>query len=96
MNMPDGALPLPEQRLTFHPFAELFPLLEGERFDALVDSIKRNGLREPIVLHEGRILDGRNRFRACEIADVKPRTVKFKGGDPTRASGPCWRSAWRT
>jgi N6-adenosine-specific RNA methylase IME4 len=82
MNMPDGALPLPEQRLTFHPFAELFPLLEGERFDALVDSIKRNGLREPIVLHEGRILDGRNRFRACEIADVKPRTVKFKGGDP--------------
>jgi N6-adenosine-specific RNA methylase IME4 len=80
--MPDGALPLPEQRLTFHPFAELFPLLEGERFDALVDSIKRNGLRDPIVVHEGQILDGRNRLRACEAAEVKVKTVKFKGGDP--------------
>jgi N6-adenosine-specific RNA methylase IME4 len=82
MNMPDGALPLPEQRLTFHPFAELFPLLEGERFDALVESVKRNGLRDPIVVHEGQILDGRNRFRACEAAEVKVKTVKFKGGDP--------------
>jgi N6-adenosine-specific RNA methylase IME4 len=71
-----------DAELKFHPFADLFPLLEGERFDALVDSIKRNGLRDPIVVHEGQILDGRNRLRACEAAEVKVKTVKFKGGDP--------------
>lgn len=50
----------------FHPLANLFPLLDGEAFKALVEDIKKNGLREKIKLHEGKILDGRNRYRACE------------------------------
>jgi hypothetical protein len=49
----------------FHPFANLFPLLEAEELRALKDDIARNGLHDPIVLHEGQILDGRNRFLAC-------------------------------
>jgi ParB-like chromosome segregation protein Spo0J len=50
--------------LEFHPLANLFPLMEGEEFDALVVDIKANGLFEPIILYEGKILDGRNRYRA--------------------------------
>jgi hypothetical protein len=50
----------------FHPLANIFPLLEGEAFKALVEDIKKNGLREKIKLHEGKILDGRNRVRACK------------------------------
>lgn len=55
-----------------HPFADAFPLIEGDEFDELVLDIKRNGLREPIILsHDRRVLiDGRNRFRACEAAGV--------------------------
>jgi hypothetical protein len=51
--------------LPHHPLAALFPLLDGDEFTALADDIRANGLREPIMLFEGAILDGRNRYRAC-------------------------------
>jgi hypothetical protein len=49
----------------FHPLADMLPLTEGEEFDVLVDDIKANGLHEQIILYDGMILDGRNRYRAC-------------------------------
>jgi hypothetical protein len=48
----------------FHPLADLFPLMEGEAFDELVADIKANGLNDEIILYEGVVLDGRNRYRA--------------------------------
>ncbi len=50
--------------LQSHPIADAFPLIGGTEFDALVADIKANGVHEPIVLYEGKILDGRNRYRA--------------------------------
>jgi ParB-like chromosome segregation protein Spo0J len=58
--------------IPFHPLAELFPLLEGEAFADLVEDIRANGLL-PTVLYEDKILDGRNRYRACQQAGVAPR-----------------------
>jgi hypothetical protein len=68
--------------IPFHPLADIFPLMEGEGFDALVASIKANGLREPIVIFEDMILDGRNRDRACAAAGVDPVFVPFRGNNP--------------
>ncbi|MGW7688898.1 DUF5131 family protein [Streptomyces asiaticus] len=57
-----------------HPFADAFPLIDGDEFTELVGDIKRNGLREPIILNHDKtiLVDGRNRWRACEEAGSDP------------------------
>ena len=68
--------------IEFHPIANIFPLIEGEEFKSLVDDIRQHGLREPIVLHnDGRILDGRNRYRACIAVGISPEIKQFNGTD---------------
>jgi N6-adenosine-specific RNA methylase IME4 len=58
--------------ITFHPLADIFPLIEGDDFDELVQDIRKRGLRERIELLDGRILDGRNRYLACVAAGLIP------------------------
>jgi len=65
-----------------HRVAMLFPMMEGVEYDALVTDIAANGLRSPITLLDDRILDGRNRARACQDAKVKPRFEQYGGDDP--------------
>jgi hypothetical protein len=73
----------PARALGVHPAAALFPLMKGPEFGLLVEDIDEHGLREPIVMHQGLVLDGRNRLRACEIAKVEPRFVEWEGvGSP--------------
>jgi ParB-like chromosome segregation protein Spo0J len=70
--------------LEFHPLANLFPLLEGKEFDDLVQSIRDNGLINPIMLCDGKILDGRNRYRACLAAGVEPEFDVMSWTDPDK------------
>jgi ParB-like chromosome segregation protein Spo0J len=55
-----------------HPAASLFPLIDGDEFDSLVESIGNNGIQHPIVVrrsHDGdELIDGRNRLRAAQVA----------------------------
>ena len=68
--------------LAFHPLANVFPLLEGEAFDALTADIAASGLCEPVWLYEGQILDGRNRYRACQRLGRDCATRDYSGNDP--------------
>ena len=57
--------------------------MSKDELQALAADIKERGLLQDIVLHEGKILDGRNRNKACKIAGVKPRFVQWPGkGSP--------------
>ena len=70
----------PFEKLPVHEAADWFPLLEGPAFDDLVENIRRFGLREPIVMTaDGKLLDGRNRYRACLAAGVEPKFRTFRG-----------------
>lgn len=72
-----------EARLQYHPLSNYLPKMGDEEFAQLVKSIEDNGLREPITLYEGMILDGRNRYEACLEAKVEPTTEEWDGvGDP--------------
>lgn len=57
----------------WHDDAKLFPLINGEEMEALVQDIRDNGLQSPITLYEDKVLDGRNRVRACKEAGIKPK-----------------------
>jgi hypothetical protein len=69
-------------QLAFHPLAYIFPLLEGEEFDALVADIQASGLCEAVWLYQGQILDGRNRYRACQALGRDCATRPYTGDDP--------------
>ena len=69
-------------RLTFHEYADIFPMLPLEELDTLAADIAANGLLEPITLYEGKVLDGRNRYVACLNVAVDPRLTQYTGDDP--------------
>lgn len=66
-----------------HPLSSLLPLMSQIEIRELAADIQLNGLRSPIVLLDGLILDGRNRYRACKMGNVKPEFTDYNGdGDP--------------
>ena len=69
-----------------HPDAAIFPMMTDDELAELAADIKANGQIHPIVLDaEGRLVDGRNRQRACEIAGIEPRTVLLNGASDVKA-----------
>jgi ParB-like chromosome segregation protein Spo0J len=66
-----------------HPYAELFPPMSDDEKHDLRESINKYGLLEPIVTHEGMILDGCHRYRICVELGIEPKFIPYEGDDPS-------------
>lgn len=78
--------------MKIHPAAEMLPLLPEAELETLAQSIRAHGLKHPIVIHDGAVLDGRNRLLACKRAGVEPRFVEWT---PAEGESP-WDYVWAT
>lgn len=65
----------------FHEYSEIFPLMVKEEYDQLRESVRERGLNHPIILFEGKILDGRNRYLACKAEKVELFYKEYEGND---------------
>lgn len=72
----------PHGAMGLHPLCLLFPRMLEPEFEALKADIATNGLNQPIIIHNGMILDGGNRYRACVELGIDPPTLNYLGIDP--------------
>jgi hypothetical protein len=66
---------------TYHEIANIFPLMPEAEITDLANDIKANGLRQPIIIYQEQILDGRNRYVACNQAGVEPIYTEYTGSN---------------
>jgi len=71
IGLPDDVFQTP-----IHPAALLFPELPADELKDLADDIKKNGQMYRIIVQDGKILDGRNRLKACKLAGVEPEFTR--------------------
>ncbi|MGB3814042.1 MAG: ParB/RepB/Spo0J family partition protein [Shinella sp.] len=64
-----------------HPAAMIFPEMSDEEWKNLHDDIRDHGQREAIVVYNGKVIDGRNRLRACAWLKIEPKVRLFQGNE---------------
>jgi hypothetical protein len=75
--------------LRAHELADLLPMIDDVNFANLKADIEKNGILEPILLFEGKILDGRNRYRAGKAVG-RLSGAKFKAFEGTYAEAEAY------
>jgi ParB family chromosome partitioning protein len=69
------------KHLENHPLADMVPRMGEDEYSSFADDIETNGLRVPIELFEGKILDGRHRYDACIERSIAIKTHNFEGDE---------------
>ena len=82
---------LPGMNYEDHSINNGLSLMEAGDLNELAERIKNEGLKEDITLFEGKILDGRNRYRACKIAGITPKFKEFEAEYPDQSP---WDFVW--
>lgn len=65
------------KELEFHPAANIFPLQSLVGLIQLAEDIQAHGQHEDVVLLNGKILDGRNRYLACHRIGIEPSCAEL-------------------
>ena len=70
--------------MEYHEIANIFPMMSIEEYQKLKTDILTNGFDEslPIIIYENKILDGRNRYKACNELGITPKFRQFNNDDP--------------
>ncbi|EGT5675311.1 hypothetical protein AGJ34_20285 [Cronobacter dublinensis subsp. dublinensis] len=67
----------------FHEAANAFPYLNGDAYETLKKDIMENGILEPVFIYEGKIIDGRNRYRiAVDLGLDDFPICEYEGDNP--------------
>jgi hypothetical protein len=78
----DGAF-IVQGDLAIHPIALLLPPMNEAEYKEFKDDILGNGLHNPIILYQDKVLDGRNRYLACKELEIDVWAREWEGGsDP--------------
>ena len=80
----DGAF-IVQGDLAIHPIAQLLPPMNDAEYKEFKDDILGNGLHNPIILYQDKVLDGRNRYLACKELEIDVWAREWEGGS-TRLS----------
>lgn len=62
-----------------HEICDMLPRIDAKELFELAQDIKKNGQQQPILLLDGKILDGRHRYLACQQAQVVPVFKEYAG-----------------
>ena len=71
------------EKYNVHPADNIFPMMSDEELQKLGESIRTNGLKQPIILF-GKpkdvptVLDGRNRLEAMERVGLEPKACQLQ------------------
>jgi ParB-like chromosome segregation protein Spo0J len=65
------------QKYEVHPAANLFPMMSEAEYQGLKADIDEHGQREDIVVWCNKLIDGRNRLRACEELGRNPSIAEL-------------------
>jgi len=82
---PLGALSESVTSLEQHEYGKVLPPMSESEFNDFVEDIRKHGLRDKIVMLDGKILDGWNRYMALlrlGIFDPALHCVEYEGNDP--------------
>jgi len=53
--------------------------MSNDEFEQLKADIELNGQLNPIITHQGLIVDGRHRWSACHSLGIKPKAIEWDG-----------------
>lgn len=69
------------QPLELHPVCNSYSTMLDEGYRALIEDIRVNGVKVPIVVSAGQIIDGKHRYRACKELGIECPTIEWNGAD---------------
>lgn len=62
-------------------FRDLLPPLPDDKFSQLEENVLANGIREPLVLWQGILIDGHNRYEIAKRHNLPFSTIDYQFGD---------------